>query len=374
MESTESVIRIPAVLMPSYNKLITTEEGKSAMKRIRVECGVCKATRFYSIHRGITRIAGVVACEGCRQFYQRFKKQPRLEQCDKGGRCFLQEEMPKKCKACGMAHILTRCPVPPSLYHNLLSYLPTDLKKRMPDQPPTSVEVPQERRGGLGLEVYKGDTWEDVTDRSEGRTSTIRAEEDTDADDPNVDDLDMEFEEMVVDDPDIPEAEPPEQTSSPVPVPTPAPRVGRPKKKPGPKPAGDPDQRTAHGSTRGGTLVMASLLEGLKVNNQFMENFNPKTSERMRRKKKKVQYFHSSGRGRGSHPSAFHGPDGSLIASGKDLCDCLTEDCPGCHFPCIKCGSGKCGKECRINRKWYYDKVEVEGSTLSWNNEYIKKI
>ncbi|MPC47740.1 hypothetical protein E2C01_041496 [Portunus trituberculatus] len=73
--------------------------------------------------------------------------------------------------------------------------------KRMPDQPPTSVEVPQERRGGLGLEVYKGDTWEDVTDRSEGRTSTIRAEEDTDADDPNVDDLDMEFEEMVVDDP-----------------------------------------------------------------------------------------------------------------------------------------------------------------------------
>lgn len=63
-----------------------TEEGKSAMKRIRLECGVCKATRFYSIHRGITRIAGVVACEACRQFYQRFKKQPWVLNCNKGGR------------------------------------------------------------------------------------------------------------------------------------------------------------------------------------------------------------------------------------------------------------------------------------------------
>lgn len=373
MEPTDSNIRIPGVLLPSYNRLITTEEGKNAMKRIRVECGVCKATRFYSIHRGITRIAGVVACESCRQFYQRFKKQLRVEQCDKGGRCFLQEEMPKKCKACAMAQILTRCPVKNSLFLNMLNYLPTDLKKRMPERPPSSSEVTEERRGGLGLEVYKGDTWEDVTDRAEVQALTMKGDEETDADDPNMDDLDMEFEEMMVDDPDPLEARPPEQTPSPVPAP--APRVGRPKKtRLASKESADPDQRTAQGSTRGATLVMASLLEGLKVNNQFMENFNPKTSERMRRKKKKVQYFHSSGRGRGAHPSAFHGPDGSLVSSGKDLCDCLIGDCPGCHFPCIKCGSGKCGKECRINRKWYYDKVEVEGSTLSWNNEYIKKI
>ena len=74
-------------------------------------------------------------------------------------------------------------------------------QKRMPEVPPTSVDVPQERRGGLGLEVYKGDTWEDVTHRNEEQTSTIRTEEDTDADDPSVDDLDMEFEEMVMDDP-----------------------------------------------------------------------------------------------------------------------------------------------------------------------------
>ncbi|KAG0710983.1 Syntaxin-16 [Chionoecetes opilio] len=303
---------------------------------------------------GITRIAGVVACEGCRQFYQRFKKQPRQEHCDKGGRCFQQEGMPKKCKACGMAVILTTCPVTPPFYTTMMTYLPAELKKRMPSAPLSPGAVGVERRGGLGLEVYKGDTWEDVTDREEVQALSLKAGDETDPDDPNVDDLDMEFEEMVV------EPEPPEVQPPPPPPPN---RVGRPKKN---RPAAikdtvDPDQR-----------VMASLLEGLKVNNEFMENFNPKTSERMRRKKKKVQYFNSSGRGRGSNPAAVHGSDGSLVSSGRDLCDCLLGECPGCHFPCVKCGSGKCGKECRINRKWYYDKVEVEGSTLSWNNEYVK--
>lgn len=360
MEPNDSNIRIPAVLMPSYNRLIATEEGKSVMKRIRVECGVCKATRFYSIQWGITRIAGVVACEGCRQFYQRFKREPRKEHCDKGCKCFLQEEFPRKCKACGIAQILTCCPVSTSLFNSLITYLPTELKKRMPNKPIAASEVPENRRGGLGLEVYKGDTWEDVTDKDEVKALSAWNDE-TEGDDANQDDGDMEFEEMVVDEPGLGEVPPPEERL-PSPLPPPPPRVGRPKKNK-PKALLDPDQR-----------VMASLLEGLKVNNEFMENFNPKTSERMRRKKKKVQYFNSNTRGRSSQASAFHGPDGSLLASGKDLCDCLISTCPGCHFPCSKCGSGKCGKECRINRKWYYDKVEVEGSTLSWNNEYVKKM
>ena len=52
---------------------------------------------------------------------------------------------------------------------------------------------------------------------------------------------------------------------------------------------------------------------------------------------------------------------GVLLHNRRDMCDCLTEDCPGCHFPCPKCKSSKCGHECRRNRMWEYDSVEVDG-------------
>ncbi|XP_042867332.1 uncharacterized protein LOC122250084 isoform X5 [Penaeus japonicus] len=323
MDSAESNIRIPGVLMPSYLRLTSTEEGKSAMKRIRLECGVCKATRFYSIHRGITRIAGVVACEACRQFYQRFKKQPWVLNCNKGGRCYEMDETPKsKCKACWVAHIICRCPVPVGLYNHLVGYLPTELKSKMAGRPPTSDEVPEKERGGLGLEIYKDNDWVDVTDKEEVE-SLLRTEEGNETDETNEPEMDVEIEiEDMMDD-----------------------------------------------------SIMASLIEGLQVNNQFkfMENFNPKTSERVRRKKKKVQYFSSSGRNKNQMQQAYHGSDGRILSSGKDLCDCLQTSCPGCHYPCPKCNSPKCGSECRVNRKWYYEKVEVEGTQLSWMNEYIKK-
>ena len=55
-----------------------------------------------------------------------------------------------------------------------------------------------------------------------------------------------------------------------------------------------------------------------------------------------------------------HDEEGKLIETGIDACDCLVKDCSGCHFPCPKCSSEKCGSTCRCNREWTYDYVNVE--------------
>ncbi|XP_030622532.1 ARL14 effector protein [Chanos chanos] len=58
---------------------------------------------------------------------------------------------------------------------------------------------------------------------------------------------------------------------------------------------------------------------------------------------------------------------GLLISCGLDLCDCLDVDCRGCFYPCPECGSRKCGVECRCDRKWLYEQVEVEGGEIIRN-------
>ena len=63
----------------------------------------------------------------------------------------------------------------------------------------------------------------------------------------------------------------------------------------------------------------------------------------------------------GNKVTAVYDDKGLLIDSKLDLCDCLEELCPGCHFPCPKCRSNKCGGECRQGRKWQYESLEVEG-------------
>ncbi|KAK7019456.1 hypothetical protein SK128_025349, partial [Halocaridina rubra] len=102
-----------------------TEEGKKAKKRVRVFCGVCDKIRYYSVHRGVTRIGGVISCEACRHFYQKFKRQPCILTCVQGGCCDVLDDNSRiRCRACWIGHILSRCPVPPELYHNLISHLP----------------------------------------------------------------------------------------------------------------------------------------------------------------------------------------------------------------------------------------------------------
>jgi len=70
-----------------------------------------------------------------------------------------------------------------------------------------------------------------------------------------------------------------------------------------------------------------------------------------------------------SKTSLLYDADGRLVnCGGLNLCDCLDAECPGCHFPCLKCGSEKCGSECRSRRKWIYDFVEIEGKDLKLQN------
>ena len=63
---------------------------------------------------------------------------------------------------------------------------------------------------------------------------------------------------------------------------------------------------------------------------------------------------------------------GVLLHNQLDLCDCLREECPGCHFRCPKCQSPKCGHVCRNNRRWEYNSVEVEGDPSAFRDNKFK--
>lgn len=65
--------------------------------------------------------------------------------------------------------------------------------------------------------------------------------------------------------------------------------------------------------------------------------------------------------------SKVYDSKGRLLSCNKDMCDCLDVDCMGCFYPCPDCGSRKCGVECRCDRKWLYEQVEVEGGEIIRN-------
>ncbi|PIK36761.1 putative ARL14 effector protein-like [Apostichopus japonicus] len=83
--------------------------------------------------------------------------------------------------------------------------------------------------------------------------------------------------------------------------------------------------------------------------------FNPEESER---EKKKLRRFQNS-----KPRAGVCYKETGMLLDGRDICDCLTETCPGCFYPCPQCSSKKCGPTCRCNRKWVYDYIEDEGRT-----------
>ncbi|KAG7212081.1 hypothetical protein KM043_012435 [Ampulex compressa] len=102
------------------------------------------------------------------------------------------------------------------------------------------------------------------------------------------------------------------------------------------------------------------------ITKKFLRNFDPERSEREKRKLHRRLY-------QGHKRHALYDEKGSFIQTGDDICDCLNMNCAGCHFPCTKCSSTKCGHECRIHRKWIYDSIENEGSDIVMKNPLLKE-
>ncbi|KAG5444350.1 ARL14 effector protein-like [Clonorchis sinensis] len=50
---------------------------------------------------------------------------------------------------------------------------------------------------------------------------------------------------------------------------------------------------------------------------------------------------------------------GRKLGSLVDTCDCLREDCPGCHLPCRRCHSTFCGPVCRIYRTFTFQELHT---------------
>lgn len=75
------------------------------------------------------------------------------------------------------------------------------------------------------------------------------------------------------------------------------------------------------------------------LSKKFLRNFDPEHSEREKRKLYRRLYQ--------GHRRHLYDDKGIYMQTAHDLCDCLNLECVGCHYPCPKCSSPKCGHECR---------------------------
>lgn len=111
----------------------------------------------------------------------------------------------------------------------------------------------------------------------------------------------------------------------------------------------------------------AKALKSLQFANPGRQTeFAPETSTREKRRQTKTS---TAGSDRQTIPTKnkVYDSRGILLVNGMDLCDCLDEDCMGCFYSCRKCGSNKCGVECRCDRKWLYEQIEIEGGEVIRN-------
>lgn len=111
----------------------------------------------------------------------------------------------------------------------------------------------------------------------------------------------------------------------------------------------------------------AKALKSLQFANPGRQTeFTPETSKREKRRLQS-KTTQPSDRQTLTSKSKVYDNQGLLLFNGMDLCDCLDEDCLGCFYACPNCGSNKCGSECRCDRKWIYEQIEIEGGEIIRN-------
>lgn len=80
----------------------------------------------------------------------------------------------------------------------------------------------------------------------------------------------------------------------------------------------------------------------LKIDMKFNDDFDPKRAKR-------------------NESKSIYDAAGRIRDTQKDVCDCLNNRCVGCHFPCKRCVSTKCGQQCRQNRHDYTAHIHIDG-------------
>jgi len=96
----------------------------------------------------------------------------------------------------------------------------------------------------------------------------------------------------------------------------------------------------------------------------FMSDFDPSKSRREKvRNSKKVDYAEKKATKKPAQQTIYD-DRGYHRQANEDFCDCLDKRCPGCHFPCPKCKSLKCGFDCRQNRKWQVEFITSENHSI----------
>ena len=103
---------------------------------------------------------------------------------------------------------------------------------------------------------------------------------------------------------------------------------------------------------------------------KFMSNWDPAKSQREERKKKLTKMNNRQQQ----IDDYLYDKQGVHLASGKDICDCLEENCPGCWLPCKRCKSTKCSFECRNRRRFVVLEVRDEEAEDEENDNREKNI